>query len=127
MPRAMGLLLVFMLLLLPRWASAFTCDATFVSGSLDWCARDHGFNEGAVCGASALGGLGISGVPAMAAAPVLGNTWDRTNMMGAAKAAAHAGQMNNAVAAAICCQVHNPPVQQCLASRSADVAAWLMR
>jgi hypothetical protein len=58
------------------------------------------------------------------AQPILGNTWDRTNMMGAAKAAWKAGYKDQAVDAAICCQVHNETAHSCLASRRDLVNAW---
>ena len=98
---------------------------------LEWCSRDHGFNEGAKCGAEALSGAGIVGVPAIATNAILGNTWDRTNMIGAAKAAAktHAGSEidSKAAAAATCCQIHNGPIHQCLKGNPTAVLQWLQR
>src|ERR1022692_4036741 len=70
-----------------------------VNEQLEWCSRDHGFNEGAACGANALAGSGLA--PSVAGGSVGGNIWDRTNMMGAARAAAKAGQIEPAVNAAI--------------------------
>ncbi len=122
--RRIGGLVVLVIVALRSSALAFTCDAEFVRQSLEWCSRDHGFNEGAVCGANALSGAGVGGLPAMAGAAVLGNTWDRTNMMGAAKAACP-GNPDAAANAAVCCQIHNGPVHDCLASRIPDVKNWL--
>ena len=119
------------LIAFPMGASAdVTCTGaagnTFsLDAQLDWCSTNHGFNEGAVCGLNALGGTGISGLPAIASGTVLGNTWDRTNMMGATKAANNAGQKDAAVAAAICCQIHNPDAHACLANNRNAVQAWL--
>jgi hypothetical protein len=91
---------------------------------LDWCSRDHGFNEGATCGAQALAGTNV-GLPAIAAQPILGNAWDRTNMMGAAEAAYKAGYKEQAVDAAVCCQIHNGAAHACLAGNRDLVKVWL--
>ena len=96
-----------------------------VEEGLEWCSRDHGFNEGATCGVNALGSAGIGGLPAVAAQAVLGNGWDRTNMMGATKAAFKAGKRKEAVEAAVCCQIHNPHMHKCLSENHAAVSAWL--
>ena len=53
-----------------------------VPAHLEWCSRDHGFNEGASCGLNALAGTGVP-LPAPVGQAILGNVWDRTNMMGA--------------------------------------------
>ena len=95
--------------------------------ALEWCSHDHGFNEGAVCGATALANLGSSGVPAAAAGAILGNTWDRTDMMGAARVAARVGQVDAAVDAAMCCQLHNPDAYKCLVDHRAAVQQWLTK
>jgi len=100
--------------------NAFSLDQ-----QLDWCSRDHGFNEGAVCGANTLTNAGLSGVPAIAGGAILGNTWDRTNMMGAAVAASRTGQEDAAVNVAICCQIHNPDAHACLENNRAEVQRWL--
>jgi len=92
---------------------------------LEWCSRDHGFNEGATCGFNALGGIAGVQLPAALPQPILGNAWDRTNMMGATVAAWKAGATDQAVNAAICCQIHNPAAQQCLQSHRDLVAQWL--
>lgn len=92
---------------------------------LQWCSRDHGFNEGATCGLSSLARHSLSGLPAMAPQPILGNTWDRTNMIGAAKIAARAGHIDAAVSAAICCQIHNPHMHTCMNNHRSEIAAWL--
>jgi hypothetical protein len=98
-----------------------------VEEGLEWCSRDHGFNEGATCGLNALGGTGISGLPQIAAQAILGNTWDRTNMMGATRVAFQAGQHERAIDAAICCQIHNPHMSQCLGSNRLAIANWLQK
>ena len=113
--RRMTLAVVPILLALASVAKA-DC-AGDVPQHLNWCSRDHGFNEGASCGLNALSGAGVSGLPAAAAQPVLGNIWDRTNMMGATKAAWKAGYQEQATDAAICCQVHNADAHSCLSSR----------
>jgi hypothetical protein len=105
-------------------AAQANCSANDVKVNLDWCSRDHGFNEGATCGVSALGGLGLQGLPALAPQPLLGNTWDRTNMMGAAKAAWKAGHRGPAVNTAICCQIHNAGAQACLNAHKDLVEQW---
>ena len=94
---------------------------------LNWCSGDHGFNEGAACGLSALSSASLTGLPPMANEAVLGNTWDRTNMMSLAIVAFHRGAQNQATAAAICCQVHNASAHACLASRPDLVREWLQR
>ena len=102
-----------------------------LSDMLEWCSRDHGFNEGAKCGAEALSGQSVGGVPAVAASAILGNTWDRTNMIGAARAAAKANRGPEldgmAARAATCCQIHNGPIHNCLAGNQAAVVQWLKR
>lgn len=96
-----------------------------VEEGLEWCSRDHGFNEGASCGLGALASAGISGLPTLAAQSVLGNIWDRTNMMGAAKEAFRLGKREEAIDASICCQSHNAHMWNCLALNRGAVAAWL--
>jgi hypothetical protein len=96
-----------------------------VASQVEWCSRDHGFNEGATCGANALAEAGISGVPEVVAGVVLGNTWDRTNMIGAAKAAYKSGKRKEAIDAVICCQIHNPPAQNCLKGNRTAIENWL--
>src|SRR5687767_12358997 len=95
-----------------------------IEEGLEWCSRDHGFNEGATCGLNALGDAGLSGLPEIAAQSVLGNTWDRTNMMGATKTAFKAGKREAAIDAATCCQVHNKHMHDCLKSSRSAVADW---
>ena len=98
--------------------------ATDVPKHLDWCSTNHGVNEGASCGFSALTGTGVS-LPLNVDRAVLANTWDRTNMMGATKAAWRLGAKDKAVAAAVCCQEHEKTAQRCVASRPDLVRAWL--
>lgn len=121
--RRMTLVLAPIVLALSSAAMA-DCAAD-VPQHLNWCSTDHGFNEGATCGLNALSGTGLSGLPAVVAQPVLGNTWDRTNMMGATKAAWKAGFKEQAADAAICCQVHNDGAHSCLSSRRDLVKQWL--
>jgi hypothetical protein len=94
-----------------------------VYGNLDWSSRDHGFNEGAECGANALGGMVQLPVPFLG--QVLGNIWDRTNMMGAAVAAYRAGYRDAAINAAICSQIHNGGVYALLSAHRDIVGNWL--
>jgi len=105
-------------------ATAQTCD---VAASLDACARDHGFNQGATCGFEAMSRAGLQGLPAPAPQADLGRTWDRSRMAGAARVAAKAGWVPVGVNAAICCGVGDPAMHACLKSRRAEVAAWLLR
>jgi len=100
------------------------CDNSTVVAHLEWCARDHGYNEGAICGAEALGGKGAT---AALGQKVLGNTWDRTNMMYAARQAAREGDKDQAVRAAICCQIHNREAMACLSGNRPAVQAWLLK
>jgi hypothetical protein len=95
-----------------------------VPAHLEWCSRDHGFNEGASCGFNALAGTGVP-LPAPVGQAILGNVWDRTNMMGATEMAWKAGATGQAVEAALCCQIHNPAAYQCLSSHRDVIAAWL--
>jgi hypothetical protein len=119
-------LLVFVLLLLFSAAALMgQCPAGDVDVHLNWCSGDHGFNEGATCGLNALGNTGLTGLPALAAQPILGNTWDRTNMMGATIVAYKAGYTKEAIDAAICCQIHTPGAHECLASHRDFVGQWL--
>jgi hypothetical protein len=130
-----GLILAVMFCLSPALVLADTqCptkgnDGQFhsVEEGLEWCSRDHGFNEGATCGLNALGKTGIGGLPQIAAQAILGNTWDRTNMMGATKAAFKAGMHDDAIVAAICCQIHNPHMHHCLESNRPAIANWLQK
>lgn len=108
-------------------AQGFTCDTAFVNASLEWCARDRGFNEGATCSLNALSTAGSSSLPAAAPQPVLGNTWSRASVIQAARDAVRGGHVDAGANAAICCQTHNPPVQACLTQRRADVVNWLRR
>jgi hypothetical protein len=94
-----------------------------VESALEWCARDQGFNEGAACGAEALG----------ASAPnadllnrrLSGKFWTRAEMMSAAREAAKNGYVEQAVEGAICCQIQSPEVSSCLRRNSLAVARWL--
>jgi hypothetical protein len=100
-------------------------DYGFVKANLDWSAGDHGFNEGGLCGVNALQGIsGISLPNVPFEYQVLGNVWDRTNMMNAAQAAFRMGFVNAAVNTALCSQIHNGPVQQALAQRPDLIVAW---
>jgi hypothetical protein len=100
---------------------AATINAVY--GNLDWSSRDHGFNEGAECGANALGGAVQVPVPFFG--QVLGNIWDRTNMMGAAVVAYRAGYRDPAINAAICSQIHNGEVYALLSANRGIVGNWL--
>ena len=111
----------------PVCSAAVHAQACDVAASLDWCARDHGFNEGATCGLDALSRAGLQGLPAAAPQDALGKTWDRASMLIYARAAAKAGWVPVAVNAAICCQTHDPTARACLRRNRGDVAAWLLR
>jgi hypothetical protein len=104
---------------------AAVCKQSTVDVHLNWCSMDHGFNEGASCGLNVLGGTDVAGLPAMAVQAVLGNVWDRTNMMGVTKAAYRAGFQNEAIDASICCQIHNRDAYDCLKSNREAVSRWL--
>jgi hypothetical protein len=92
---------------------------------LNWCdSNSSGFNEGALCGVNALGGVGLN-LP-IGSYEILGNTWSRTNMMGAAKSAARSGFINQAVEAAVCCQVQNNHMHSCLQNNRNAVRDWLL-
>jgi hypothetical protein len=100
-------------------------DYAFVAGNLNWSTGDHGFNEGAQCGVNALqgiAGIALPNVPFVY--QILGNAWDRTNMMGAAQVAFRMGYVAAAVNTAICSQIHNGPVHQGLAQRRDLIIAW---
>lgn len=100
-------------------------DYDFVKVNLDWSARDHGFNEGALCGVNALQGIsGISLPNVPFEYEILGNVWDRTSMMNAAQAAFRMGFVDAAVNTAVCSQIHNDPVHQALARRADLIVAW---
>jgi hypothetical protein len=100
-------------------------DYGFVKANLDWSAGDHGFNEGALCGVNALQGIAGIQLPNVPLEyQILGNVWDRTNMMNAAQAAFRMGFVNAAVNTALCSQIHNGPVQQALARRPDLIVAW---
>ena len=105
-------------------AAAQGCD---VAASLEACARDHGFNQGATCGLAAMSRAGLQGLPAPAPQAELGRTWDRARMVDAARVAAKAGWVPVGVNAAICCGVGDPALHACLKTRRAEVSAWLLR
>jgi|SRR5579872_1846610 len=99
-------------------------DQVYVN--LNWSAGDHGFNEGGLCGVEALGGIAGIQLPNVPFEyQILGNTWDRTNMMGAAVAAYRLGYVDAAVNAAICSQIHNDGAHQLLSANRGIVAQWL--
>jgi hypothetical protein len=126
--KRLALSMATLILGIPTPGSAEICSgqpADLVDVALSWCASDHGFNEGASCGLTALSIAGLSGLPASAPQPVLGSTWDRTNMMGASLLAAHKGSTDLAVTSAICCQIQNTPVFNCLQARRPEIASWL--
>jgi hypothetical protein len=110
-----------------------SCGSYTVEQALQWCAGDHGTNEGALCGASYLHVEGASPF-GVVISPALANTWDRTNMVDAAATGAKAAKASGwktgpgdlAVAAAICCQAHNPPVAHCLLNHREAVWNWLI-
>lgn len=96
-----------------------------VEENLNWCSTNSsGFNEGAVCGLKALAGT-VGGLPVDLSQVVLGNTWSRTNMMGATRSAFALGHRDAAVNAAICCQIHNPEAHACLKNNRNAVTSWL--
>jgi len=100
-------------------------DYGWVKAQLDWAAGDHGFNEGGLCGMQALqgiGGIALPNVPFQY--QIIGNVWDRTNMMNAAQAAFRMGFVGPAVSTALCSQAHNGPVQAGLAQRQDLIVAW---
>jgi hypothetical protein len=100
-------------------------DFGFVKANLDWSAGDHGFNEGGLCGVNALQGIAGIQLPNVPLEyQILGNVWDRTNMMNAAQAAFRMGFVDAAVNTALCSQIHNGPVQQALAQRPDLIVAW---
>jgi hypothetical protein len=101
---------------------AATINAVYTN--LKWSSGDHGFNEGAQCGANALGG-GLVQLPIPFPGQVLGNIWDRTNMMGAAVGAYRAGYVDAAINAAICSQIHNQGVYALLSANRGIVGNWL--
>jgi hypothetical protein len=45
-------------------------------------------------------------------------------MMGAAKAVFKSGKQDAAIDAAICCQVHNVPIHDCLKANRAAISSW---
>jgi hypothetical protein len=96
--------------------------ANAVYAHLNWSSGDHGFNEGAECGANALRGL--VQLPAFIGQG-LGNTWDRTNMMNAAVEAYRAGHRDAAINAAICSQIHNGQAYNLLSANRNIVENWL--
>jgi hypothetical protein len=100
-------------------------DYGFVKLNLDWPAMDHGFNEGALCGFNALKGVpGIQLPNYPFQYRILGNVWDRTNMMRAAQGAFNLGYVDAAVNVALCSQIHDVSVQQALALRRDLIVAW---
>lgn len=91
---------------------------------INWCATDHGFNEGAECGANVASGLGITFTIPVAGYYAWGNAWDRTNMIGLAKTLAKAGR-GESVDIAVCCQAHNEEAAECLSDNADAVFQWL--
>ena len=116
---------IFITIFLAFSSAAMADCAGDVPLHLNWCSTDHGYNEGAECGLQALTGTNVS-LPADAGQQALGNAWDRTNMMGATKAAWKVGAKDAAVKAAVCCQVHNEGAHSCLQSRTDLVKKWLI-
>jgi len=101
-----------------------TTDEVF--SALDWSNSDHGYNEGALCGVQALQGIAGLDLPAIPFEEnVLGNIWDRTNMMGAAILAYKTGYAEQAIDAAICSQIHNDDAHQLLSDNRDIVGDWL--
>lgn len=88
---------------------------------LSWCKNNWGFNEGAQCAAQALG-LPQASTPNQ----ILGNLLKRPPLMDAAIVAAKAGQHDQAVNAAICCQAHNGAATACLQNNRGVVLNWLL-
>ena len=94
-----------------------------VEESLDWCARDQGYNEGATCGARALGSSGQNSD--LLNGKLAGNLLSRGGMILAAREAAKNGELGRAVEGVICCQVHNTQAHACLQKNRSAVAQWL--
>jgi hypothetical protein len=94
--------------------------------NLYWSKGDTGFNEGGLCGVQALQGIAGIQLPNVPFEyQVLGNVWNRVNMMNAAIAAYRLGFTDAAVNAAVCSQVHNGGVYQLLSANRGMVAQWL--
>lgn len=110
-------------------ASAQGDDATVrqaVYANLNWSAGDHGYNEGALCGLNALQGIAELNLPQIPfEEDLLGNIWDRTNLIGAAEGAFQLGYTDAAVEAATCSQIHNGEAYQLLLDNPGIVADWL--
>jgi len=101
-------------------------DVTRVFANLNWSAGDHGYNEGALCGIQALQGIAGVQLPSIPfEEALLGNIWDRTNMMGAAILAYWLGYVDQAVEAATCSQIHNESEYSFLLMHPNIVAMWL--
>ena len=94
-----------------------------VEESLDWCARDQGYNEGATCGARALGSYAQNSD--LLNGKLAGNLLSRSGMILAAQEAAKNGDLDRAVEGVICCQIHNSQVRACLQKNRSAVAQWL--
>jgi hypothetical protein len=95
-----------------------------VEEHLEWCSRDPGFNEGATCGYNALRGTELPGLPPLVGQPLLGNAWVRRDMMYLSRDAYRSGYRQQAVTAAVCCQVHTPDAHQCLQENHDAIARW---
>jgi len=128
-----GLLALLGGLLLAPGSHATQCPTLGLDGQyhsveegLEWCSRNSsGFNEGAECGATALSSTTVPGLASLAVQPVLGNIWSRTDMMNATRQAWNLNFTNQAIQSAICCQVHNPHMHNCLAANQSAIADWL--
>jgi hypothetical protein len=100
--------------------------ASDVYRNLNWSGGDSGFNEGGLCGFQALQGVAGVELPDVPFEyQVLGNVWPRVDMMNAAIFAYRSGFTGAGVAAAICSQIHNPPVYELLSQNPGIVAEWL--
>jgi len=119
-----GVALLLAMGVVPSQAHAQDAAAR-VYGNLDWSVRVHGFNEGAVCGLQALLGIPGLSLPVPLPEEILGNIWDRTDMMGAAVLAYRLGYRDQAVEAAMCSQIHNATEYPFLLNHPDIVETWL--
>lgn len=106
-----------------------TCSPQDVTVNLNWCARDRGFNEGAICGQQAMS-LARRDTRSNKVAPYLpiaGDIWTRSQMMGVAADLAKSGDVDAGFQMAICCQAHNKSAQRCLATNRDVVIQYLQK
>ncbi len=105
-------------------ADAVCKNNTTVSSNLNWSRGDTGHNEGAGCAVSILAGkLGLA-VPAAHQFLPYGEVFKRDAMMRIAREAYNKGYHSDAIAVAICSQVHNGPIHQCLVDNTPAIDEW---